>query len=706
MYDRIPLLKACIQHTLPTVYTDDISYTDLVYKTVQRVNEIIKSQNALSEEVENFIEDFSTDLESTVKKILDDWKNDGTLNEILNTQIFNDLWEAVNTNQTNITTLNNEKIGKSDTNYVGMGQLTQEVKEALTGGSTAVVGDNTVNTTNIVKRAVNEQKLAANCLNANITFNRPNEIRLNTESKTITLTGLNNRFYIYYNGKNEYIENVTLTYNDGTQYILYDPDNKTVSINSTPNNLVIAFLNISPTNPNIYPITKTNVYIDNILQLYDYNDVDLNILHPNFNTNPFSCFDIDTVNNTLTLTNVSGGNFSINLGSKFYSFKATIELPAEKSFLQFDITTLKLSFNTVLDVNKLYLAQYLTGNRFYSVSDCMIRINNNIVKPVTIFNPFTSIPFQPVIFDFVNEKIRFDNFTTLVIEIGTNSYTVTTFNELDMSTDYGTLFFDPATLSFVINSSSIYAYPIANYFKPREVVNCNFLPYTVITNNVMPYSHEFMCVGDSMVAGNNASQLFITQLFRQSGIPIHNYGVGGCGYVHKTTTGTTTIVGNGEIGYGTSQTLSKDVTVPTLLNDNINKNYKGVIIFAGTNDFSGNVALEEFKTSVTSCINTIYNNNKLGLILTPIPRSDIQENDLGLTLQDYVEAIKDVCNNMNFPYADLYNNSGFYPANANNKSMLYNDDVHVTAQGSSIIAAKTLNALTNFCLIPNYNSSC
>ena len=51
----------------------------------------------------------------------------------------------------------NNKINKGD---VSMSDLTQEVKEALTGGAVAVVGESSVNTTNIVDDAVTVKKLA------------------------------------------------------------------------------------------------------------------------------------------------------------------------------------------------------------------------------------------------------------------------------------------------------------------------------------------------------------------------------------------------------------------------------------------------------------------------------------------------------------------------------------------------------------------
>lgn len=65
---------------LPLVYDDSLSYYELLAKMCAKLNEVIKEVNLSTENVyEN------------VKSILDEWLEDGTLEDIINHEIFNDL---------------------------------------------------------------------------------------------------------------------------------------------------------------------------------------------------------------------------------------------------------------------------------------------------------------------------------------------------------------------------------------------------------------------------------------------------------------------------------------------------------------------------------------------------------------------------------------------------------------------------------------
>ncbi len=57
-----------------------------------------------------------------------------------------------------ISTLDQAKVDKGGNEQITMPMLSQAVKEAMTGGSVAVVGDESVNTTNIVKKAVTPER--------------------------------------------------------------------------------------------------------------------------------------------------------------------------------------------------------------------------------------------------------------------------------------------------------------------------------------------------------------------------------------------------------------------------------------------------------------------------------------------------------------------------------------------------------------------
>lgn len=68
----IDKLRACIQKTLPMVFTDDISYTDLLYRMTVKVNEIIDSQNNLID-----------GLTQSIKEVITDMLNSGELQNVI-----------------------------------------------------------------------------------------------------------------------------------------------------------------------------------------------------------------------------------------------------------------------------------------------------------------------------------------------------------------------------------------------------------------------------------------------------------------------------------------------------------------------------------------------------------------------------------------------------------------------------------------------
>lgn len=88
------------------------------------------------------------------------------------------------TNANMVTNLSN-KVDKGGNEQVTLGMLSQEVKKSMTGGSVAVVGNNAVNTTNIVNKAVTVGKAASMLLSIpSFEFNTPPNY--DTANKTLT----------------------------------------------------------------------------------------------------------------------------------------------------------------------------------------------------------------------------------------------------------------------------------------------------------------------------------------------------------------------------------------------------------------------------------------------------------------------------------------------------------------------------------------
>ncbi len=81
MYGPYKPLRYWVQKVLPLVYDNSLSYYELLAKVVAKLNEIGALQNQL-------IEHFDEHLESTVKEILDDWIESGTIASYLNNLVI------------------------------------------------------------------------------------------------------------------------------------------------------------------------------------------------------------------------------------------------------------------------------------------------------------------------------------------------------------------------------------------------------------------------------------------------------------------------------------------------------------------------------------------------------------------------------------------------------------------------------------------
>lgn len=97
-----------------------------------------------------------------------------------------------------------------------------------------------------------------------------------------------------------------------------------------------------------------------------------------------------------------------------------------------------------------------------------------------------------------------------------------------------------------------------------------------------------------------------------------------------------------------------------------------ISIFGGTNDFGRNHPIgspsddatntQTFYGALKYCCEYLLTNFSTSTVffITPIQRGDLETNDIGKTLEDYVNAIKEVCYEYSIPCIDLYGNL-FYP---------------------------------------------
>lgn len=152
-------------------YYDDLARKEklmrLLAERVWGYEEIL--DNTLEEIQERFIawdknlEDFPDD----VKNFLQNWLDDGTLDHIINDTIFN--WKLDKTifeEFRDAMTIQMQQ--KSDyTTVWGLANLSQEVKESMSGGSVAVVGNNTIGDKNVINGSLPPNKLKGNIISRN-----------------------------------------------------------------------------------------------------------------------------------------------------------------------------------------------------------------------------------------------------------------------------------------------------------------------------------------------------------------------------------------------------------------------------------------------------------------------------------------------------------------------------------------------------------
>ena len=84
----IEKLKFYCQKVLPLVYDESLSYYEVVCKVAKTVNDLICFNKELCAEWEKFRDEFSANINDTVRDILNQWVIDGTLETIINEEVF------------------------------------------------------------------------------------------------------------------------------------------------------------------------------------------------------------------------------------------------------------------------------------------------------------------------------------------------------------------------------------------------------------------------------------------------------------------------------------------------------------------------------------------------------------------------------------------------------------------------------------------
>lgn len=162
-------LQACADWGLiPTSFRQCMTWEEQVLwlakflqeTVIPTVNQNTQSFNELKEFVDDYFDNLN--VQEEINNKLDEMVQDGTIKSLINTEIFGELNNKVLQNTVDIsanTTAIEGKISEGEASSITMSMLTQDVREALTGGSTAVVAEDSVDTENIVDGAVTLYKL-------------------------------------------------------------------------------------------------------------------------------------------------------------------------------------------------------------------------------------------------------------------------------------------------------------------------------------------------------------------------------------------------------------------------------------------------------------------------------------------------------------------------------------------------------------------
>lgn len=139
-------------------YDGDLGYLIKMYKKLVAEYGSIEDQYKVLVKI---YEQVHNDIESITIEQLQKWLDDGTFAEILK--------GFTETLQNEIDTLSESKIDKNGVGQVTLNNLSQEVKEALTGGSVAIVGRKAISDVNIISGSI--KKYNCEFYNSNNKFN-------------------------------------------------------------------------------------------------------------------------------------------------------------------------------------------------------------------------------------------------------------------------------------------------------------------------------------------------------------------------------------------------------------------------------------------------------------------------------------------------------------------------------------------------------
>ncbi len=199
-------------------------------------------------------------------------------------------------------------------------------------------------------------------------------------------------------------------------------------------------------------------------------------------------------------------------------------------------------------------------------------------------------------------------------------------------------------------------------------------------------------LGDSITEGSGASskeKSYVSVIGKKTGAKVGNYGIGGTRIARQQTPDGYEERGN----FCDRMKTMEDADI--------------TIMFGGTNDYGhGDAPFGEFSdrtpdTFYGACHTAVsYLAEKAAgrpfVIVTPLHRlNENNKSACGKTLEDYVNAIKEVARYYSIPVLDLYAEYGINPVIDSLRARFMTDGLHPSDEGHELLADKIISYLNN-----------
>ena len=529
-----------------------------------------------------------------------------------------------------------------------MANMGQDVKEAMTGGSVAVVGKNAILTENIVDNQVTRNKTNFYTISENGNLIDRNAI---TNGKHIDnngswKSGSNETDFIPIDVSKSYTFNLTtfVTFWDENKEFISGyiqgavSTSNPINLKNIPDNAKFVRLSVFDesldccvfSDAEYFSNDLTTMFIDNDLKIVNQNlegfKVNNGLLENNsISREKINYYSISDEGNLINKDRLTYNKYINNNGqwvnSKNHVETDFIEIEQNQKY-KHNI----YSFITYWDENKEFISGYIEGN-------------GSVNTPQEI-------------------KKRPDNARYVRFSADITAKDTIVVSKVE-------LFSNDLTTMFIDNDLKIVSQNLESNLLSK--INSGG---SSIANKIVNFLGDSITYGvDGNTNGGTAEYPYpkiISELF---GIIAKNYGVPG-----------STIGGNNNgIGY----------SCMNIRYANMDDNADYVIVFGGVNDYTANVKLplgsyedetnETFYGGLKILINGLigkYPRSRIGFITPLRKRGDTTPNTYGNTLEQYVNAIKQLCEENSIPYLDLYKKGGCYVENANWRSINMNDGLH------------------------------